>query len=163
MEVERPKDKKMAKPANKTSEFTGEKIIAYLMKTLGFKRRQTLAELLDVEDRTLSNWKNESYENLIKQSARLRVVYDAVYAFEGAGIPQSAYLKLLNGELLGTERSLIQAINADPNNELIPTVIRMFSEKYFVDIPKSHIDKTLKEGKLSEDDRERIRTKHRGR
>src|SRR5262249_36907754 len=108
MDIEKAKDKKVNLPKYKHNEFTGERIVAYLLKAFNFERAQTLAELLNVDARTLSNWTKKSYDELNKQSGRLRALYDAIFAFEQAHIPPSAYLRLLKGELVdGGRRTLL--------------------------------------------------------
>lgn len=161
METEKPRKKSMGQTQKKTkAEITGRAIIDYLLPRLDLSRIQSLAELLDVEKRTLENWYDKTYDELDKRSARLKALFDAIYQFEKESIPPSAYKILLTETPVGKFGSLLEAIRNEPENSLLDHVIKMFTERYFFAINEQQIKKSLAKNRISESDKEKIRRKH---
>ncbi len=153
----------MGQPKEKegVEEFNGRMIVDYLMNQLNLNREQSVAELLEIEKRTLENWYDKSYEQLNKRSARLKALYDAIYKFETSYIPPSDFMYLLKETPVGDFRCLMDAIISEPDNSLLDAVVKMFTDRYFFDITDTQDKESLAKSQLSESDKERIRKKFR--
>lgn len=163
MELEKDKKKMGAEQLKKhDSVQTGADIINYLLKTLDLPRKQSLAELLEINIRTLDNWATLSAQKLDKNKQSLKALFELVNKMEGQNIPASAMLKLLKGQL--TEKStspmLIQIIVQDPMNPLLDytsdKVVQEFKEKYYDKVSSDEIEQMKKTYKLSDDQRKQI-------
>lgn len=104
MEKENLKERKGKEPMKKSSSaektqasFTGASIINYLAETMSVSKTM-VAALLDVTERTLLNWSEQSFDELSKsgsKSKRLIALYDFIVKAEQLKVPKSAMIGLL--------------------------------------------------------------------
>jgi vacuolar-type H+-ATPase subunit E/Vma4 len=88
---------KMGMPLKTTSaEYTGENVIAHLTGTLHISNTM-LAALLEVTERTLTNWRDQPYEELRvgSKSKRLIALYNFVSKAAKKRVPENLLINLL--------------------------------------------------------------------
>ncbi len=89
--------KKSSVAQKDVASFNGESIISYLSETMGVSRTM-VAGLLDVTERTLSNWSSQSLGELStsgSKSKRLVALYEFIVKAEKLRVPKSAMVSLL--------------------------------------------------------------------
>lgn len=104
--------------------YTGESLVVYLTSTMGVSRTM-VAALLDVTERTLSNWSSQSTEVLStsgSKSKRLVALYDFIYKAEKLGVPNAAMVSLLQEPISQDEQrgnTPMFFIIEDPDNSCL--------------------------------------------
>jgi DNA-binding transcriptional regulator YiaG len=99
-QVSRPKAKKelkMAMPLKQTEvQYTGKNLISFLTEKMDISSTM-LAALLQVTDRTLSNWQHDSYDDLDTpgKSRRLVTLYSVVVKALKSGLPETRIINFL--------------------------------------------------------------------
>ena len=117
-------------------EFKGDSIISYLVEKLGVSNTM-LAALLEVTERTVSNWRNESEEELRGngKSQRLMALYAFVVKAEKKKVPQRLMINLL--------QEPIDESNEESNSPLF-YIVNEPKGLFFGDAANLLIDKFLK-------------------
>ena len=128
------KGKKMGIPAKKTEAYLGQGMIDYLTGELMISKTM-LSALLEITERTLSNW-NDVAESELQESSkgkRLIALYDLVCRANKVGIRGKALLNLIQEPINPAEEdsgSLLYYINEEPGSrtlqEMVPLVIERF-------------------------------------
>ncbi len=123
-ETERLKEPSKMSAKQLARQFTGKDLIVHCTEILSI-RPTMLAGLLDVTERTLTNWADlaEAIPNQGKFD-RLRTLYAIVCLAQEAGIKGRVILNLLNESIPDDQdqKSLLYYVVDEPNNKLVPAV-----------------------------------------
>jgi hypothetical protein len=117
-----------------TEDYQGQGLIDYLTEALKVSPTM-LAALLEVTERTLGNWKNESLANLRQsgKGARLVALYDFVAEATREKVPQNLLLNLLeepvNPAAEESQSPLFYIVN-DPTNALLRDATQLLIARF---------------------------------
>lgn len=107
-------------------QYTGDGYVKYCTEALGI-RPTMLAGLLNVTERTLSNWASTQISDEPQGKIdRLKTLYKIVTIAESEDLQGKIILNVLNEPIPGEEgdKSLLHYVVDEPNNSLLATVVR---------------------------------------
>lgn len=110
---------------------TPTEAIDFLLETLSIKKTM-LAALLEITERTLSNWESkDSIASMKNKELRLVAIYNIVHIAIENGVPKEYVLSML-GEPIdpNDNRPLLHFIVDDPNNDLLKTLTLKIAKEY---------------------------------
>ena len=142
MEKENLKERKGKEPMKKSSSaekpqesFTGASIINYLAETMAVSKTM-VAALLDVTERTLLNWSEQSFDDLSKsgsKSKRLIALYELINLAEKMKVPKSAMVSLIQEPINSSDvdgNTPLFFIIEDPSNQCFVTTRELIIKNF---------------------------------
>jgi hypothetical protein len=123
------KERKMAMPLRRSEvQHTGKDLIAYLTEKMGISSTM-LSALLQVTDRTMSNWQHDSYDDLDTpgKSKSLVALYSVVVKALDLGLPEKSVINFLKEPIDDSNeesQSLLDYIVDDSESKMILEVVK---------------------------------------